>query len=162
MRAVSLLSLLSGSMLAISSPQGLKAQGVVEPSSPISESAKQRTQELLSRLPPNVSLQTPDGEPLSLEMLEKVVELLENDPEIKAISNASTASTIQRSVEGSEIVVIGKQARGSVIGDVPFLRSFNAIDIRAYGVATIRNSLMRSVAKRLQPGSAAIKRRFYC
>ena len=90
-----------------------------------------------SRLPPNVTITTPDGKPLPPDLLQKVIDVLANDPEIQALSRNPQPSVIRKVLDDTEIVVTAKKPRGNVVGNVEPSRTFNPIDIRAYGAATI-------------------------
>lgn len=89
------------------------------------------------QLPPNVSITTPDGKPLSPEVLKKVIDLLKQDPALHVGSGPSTATVVRRSVGGTDIVVTARPLRGSVLGSIPPIQTFNLIDVRGYGAATI-------------------------
>ncbi|MFL6858621.1 MAG: TonB-dependent receptor [Allosphingosinicella sp.] len=90
-----------------------------------------------SHIPPNVTITTPDGKPLSPEMLERVLKDLESDPAMRSVLDGSTPAPVRRDVGGTEIVVTAMKLRGSVLGNVPPLRRFDPIDIRAYGARDI-------------------------
>lgn len=89
------------------------------------------------RLPPNVTITAPDGTPLPPELLKKVLATLGNDPSLQAVLNTSSIRTVRRTVGDMEIVVTAKPPRGSVLGNVPPTRTFNPLDIRAYGARDI-------------------------
>ena len=90
------------------------------------------------RLPPNVTITTPDGKPLPPELLKQVLETLNADPALRTILNKATIGTVTTSINNTDIVVTAVRPRGSVLGNVPPTRTLSPLDIRAYGAQDIR------------------------
>jgi hypothetical protein len=84
-----------------------------------------------------VTITTPDGKPLPPDLLQKVIDILAQDPEIQALARDPQAALRRKVLGDTDIVVTAKKLRGSILGDVEPSRTFNPIDIRAYGAATI-------------------------
>lgn len=124
-------------------PAALDAQETGQPppaeenparSAPVEEGTRQ-TPDL--RLPPNVTITTPDGRPLPPELLKQVLEALKADPNLRTVLDKATIGTVRRNVNDTDIVVTAVRPRGSVLGNVPPTRTLNPLDIRAYGAQDI-------------------------
>lgn len=89
------------------------------------------------RLPPNVTITTPDGKPLPPELLQQVLAALKADPELRTVLNTATIGTVRTNVNDTDIVVTAVRPRGAVLGNVPPTRTLNPLDIRAYGAQHI-------------------------
>lgn len=89
------------------------------------------------RLPDDLDLRRSDGTPLPAELREKILRMLEDDPDLKAVSVLPDGSVVKKSVEDAEIIVSARKARGSPPGDPLPIRSLNAIDVRAFGATTV-------------------------
>ena len=92
-----------------------------------------------SALPPNITITTPDGKPLSPDLLAKVLEALKDDPAVLAALKSPIRDAVRTQIDDTEIVVVAKRPRGAVIGDVPPTRTFDPLDIRAYGARDIED-----------------------
>lgn len=90
-----------------------------------------------SPLAPNVTITTPDGRPLPPELLKKILGVLKSDPTLRGVLNTTTPETVRTTIDDMTIVVTAKRVRGSVLGDVPPTRTFNPLDIRAYGARDV-------------------------
>lgn len=129
---------------AVLHAQQIAATTPAHPQSPADVLQQDPEPKRLSRLPPNVSITTPDGKPLPPDVLEKVIDLLANDPEIKAVSLNPSQPAARKAIGGAEIVVTAKRARGRVFSTIEPARTLNAIDLRAYGATTV-SDLVRAL-----------------
>lgn len=89
------------------------------------------------RLPPNVTITTPDGKPLPPERLQQVLKALRADPGLRTVLDTATIRTVRTNVSDTDIVVTAVRPRGAVLGNVPPTRTLNPLDIRAYGAQDI-------------------------
>lgn len=82
--------------------------------------------------PPTIEFRGADGKPLSPELQRQLQEQFRNDPRLLTRSLVAPPGG-----DGKDVVVTGQKPRGSVIGDIPPERTFNPIDIKAYGASDI-------------------------
>lgn len=146
--------------LAGLSPAGLAAQEAV-PTPPTDEIparaapiAGETGQAPDLRLPPNVTITTPDGKPLPPELLQRVLEALKADPKLRPVLDTATIGTVRTTVNDTDIVVTAVRPRGSVLGNVPPTRTLDPLDIRAYGAQDI-NGLISGLGAEVTSVEAA-------
>lgn len=82
---------------------------------------------------PRMEFRGADGKPLPPEIQRQLEERFRKDP------SALTRVTGEpgAGANGSDIVVTGQRPRGAVVGDLPAERTFNQLDIRAFGADNI-------------------------
>lgn len=82
-------------------------------------------------------LRGPDGKPLTPEQQKRLLEQLNLDPAKFAQPGTVGAQNGGGPVRSGDVLVLGKRPRGSVIGDIQPERTFNPLDLRAYGANDI-------------------------
>jgi hypothetical protein len=88
----------------------------------------------------------PDGKPLPPEIQRQIEEEFKKNPPPPPSAEAAAVGP-----DGKEIVVTGQRPRGSVIGDIPPERTFNPLDIRAYGASSIEE-LIQALGPQVSSG----------
>ena len=82
---------------------------------------------------PRMEFRGVDGKPLPPEIQRRLEEQFRKNPAL--LKRASGAAGV--GADMSDIVVTGQTPRGAVVGDLPPERTFNPLDIRAYGADNI-------------------------
>lgn len=122
-------------LLAGAASTGLNAQGVGAPAARDQATLVQTSPakpSLEPAVPPKIQFRGADGKPLPPEIQRQLEERFRNDPRLPSQGQATPPGG-----EGNDVVVTGRKPRGSVIGDIPPERTFNPIDIRAYGASDV-------------------------
>lgn len=130
---------LIAALLAGAGPTGLQARETVPPTvqpQPVpTQTSPDRAEPVGEPLPQEMEFIGPDGEPLPPEIQRQLEEQLKDNP--PPIAKPKVASPMPPIADDGAILVTGQRARGSVIGNLPPERTFNPLDIRAYGAANI-------------------------
>ena len=142
-------------LLAGATATGLQAQETVRPTAPTQPAPGQalpaqapagtapaRTEPAKDAAPPKIEFRGADGQPLPPEIQRELEEQLKKDPPpVRRDPPPAASLDVPPGVGGKDIVVTGQRPRGSVIGDIPPERTFNPLDIRAYGANDIEELL---------------------
>jgi len=94
---------------------------------------------------PPIELIGPDGEPMASDVREAVAKQLAKDPLPASRAPPPGAAPRTAGAGGDEVLVTGRRPRGSVIRDVPPIRTFSPLDIRAFGANDV-GDLLQSLA----------------
>lgn len=102
--------------------------------------------------PQDVEFVGRDGQPLSAEQQREARERLRAAPLPLPKAGASSAQPdTPRAATTGDIVVQGRKPRGSVIGDIPAIQTFNPLDLKAYGANDI-DELIQSLGQQVGSG----------
>lgn len=82
---------------------------------------------------PRVEIRGADGKPLPPEIQRQLEEQFRKNPP----AGMGAQGSPQSGGPGGDIVVTGQRPRGSVVGDIPPERTFNQLDIKAFGADNI-------------------------
>jgi hypothetical protein len=129
-------------LLAASAPADLPAQDIAKPSAPAPPEPSQQAPAQDSPTEPSIT--GPDGKPLPPEIERQVREQLRKNP-LPAPGKGSPGAG------DKEIVVTGQRPRGSVIGDIRPVRTFNPLDIKAVGANDI-GELLQALGPQVSSG----------
>jgi hypothetical protein len=155
---------LAAGLLAGAASASLHAQELPAPAVPTrpapaqaapTEAAPDGTEPAGNVPPEEVEFTDRDGNPLPPEQQRALREKLKD--QLQEIANRPKAPRPASGAKGKEILVTGQRPRGSVIGDIPPERSFDPIDIRAYGaddIGGLLNALGSQVASGRGRGDA--------
>ena len=135
---------LAAGLLAGAASASLQAQEIPAPAASAqpapAEAAPEGTEPSENVPPEEVEFTDRDGNPLPPEVQRELREKLKDQlQEISKRPKPPRAAAGERA--RGEIVVTGQRPRGSVIGDIPPERSFDPLDIRAYGANDIAGLL---------------------
>jgi hypothetical protein len=129
-------------LLAASAPADLRAQDIGKPPAPAPPDPSEDAPSEDS--PSETTITGPDGKPLPPEIERQVREHLKKNPLPPAPKGSPGAGD-------KEIVVTGQRPRGSVIGDIPPVRTFNPLDIKAFGANDI-GELLQTLGPQVSSG----------
>ncbi|MEO7177696.1 MAG: TonB-dependent receptor, partial [Allosphingosinicella sp.] len=136
-------------LLAGTASTALKAQETMKPAAPTRPAPAEerpasapadpaRTAPAKDGAPSKFEFIGADGQPLPPELQKQLEEQLRNDPPLPVKRDPPRPGPdLPTGAAGKDIVVTGQRPRGSVIGDIPPERTFNPLDIRAYGANDI-------------------------
>ncbi|MGA9582182.1 MAG: TonB-dependent receptor [Allosphingosinicella sp.] len=138
------LRLIAG-LLAGSASAGLQAQETAPsafPDPPPPAQAAPAGTEPAENVPPEeVEFTDREGNPLPPEQQRELRERLKDKLPTLVTRPQAPDPPADRQAKGGEVIVTGQRPRGSVIGDIPPERSFDLLDIRAFGANDIAGLL---------------------
>ncbi len=138
-RGVTLAALLAGTAAAGGQAQvGRRAEGSPAPSSQAADPPAATSP---------VEITGPDGDPLPPEIRRRLEQELRDHPlpTPAAPSSGATSTLPAPSGASGEVVVTGQRPRGSVVGNIPPQRTFNPLDLRAFGTNDV-GELLQALA----------------
>jgi hypothetical protein len=132
---------IAAGLLAGAASAGLQAQEMGTPDAPAqpppAQSAPSGSEPSGNVPPEEIEFMDRDGNPLPPEQQRELREKLKDKLPTLVKRPKPPQAAAGDQAKDREIVVTGHRPRGSVIGDIPPERSFNPIDIRAYGADDI-------------------------